>query len=76
MPIAKITASHPETKIAVYIERDTGKRNAVFMDLHGDQIAELRTVLFRAANTLDPMETPTWVTNLLDVLDNVPQVKP
>lgn len=75
MPIAKITASHPDTKVAVYIERDTGKRTALFMDLHGEQVAELRDMLFRSANTLDPLDTPKWITELLDVLDNVPQVK-
>lgn len=76
MPIA--TIKEPNVDIEIKVELPTGshryqaKSVMIFVDSE-DRITELRDMLFRAANTLDPQSTPAWVTDLLDVLDGVPR---
>lgn len=71
MPIAKIT--HDGFKAELAVTRD-GVTTLLDVSFDGDdRITELRDMLFRAANTLDPHDTPAWVTDLLDVLDGVPR---
>lgn len=72
MPRAHIT--HDNIGIVVNVSDSTIKPVIVSINLGGDtRITELRDMLFRAANTLDPNDTPAWVTDLLDVLDGVPR---
>lgn len=70
MPIARIRENSVD--IDVRVNAETGKPELVNLTIGEDRIHELRNILFRAANTLDPAQTPEWVTNLLDVLDKVP----
>jgi hypothetical protein len=75
MPKAKIT--HPGLVAEVHIHPDMHNFTQVTLTInaatHPERLTELRNMLFRAVNTLEPEVTPQWATDLLDVIDKVPR---